>query len=233
MDDKSRFRLLGTYTTPVFRVGDIVQCEVRGEVVVTGLSSAPIPWPIAKRTGKGPQTRARAMVIYGDLAVAVRKESATAVAHWWAVGAQTVTAWRRALGVGKETEGTTQLRQAHAQEPWFQEARRQAHAKAQDPVRREKIRQSRLGKPRPPGVLDAAHQARRGSHHTDETREKISAAHKARGHHPPAVRLWTEEEDGCLRSGLSPKEVAQRTGRSLTAVYARRSVLGLPDGRRR
>jgi hypothetical protein len=233
MDDTARFQLLGSYTTPTFRVGDMVWCEVRGEVVLTGLSSGPIPWPIARRTGKGPQTRARALAVYGVFAEAIRRESAQAVGFWWGVTPQTVTVWRHALGVQEDTEGTMSLRQAHAQEPWAREARQRAHAKASDPVRREKIRQAKKGKPRPPGVLDAAHEAWRGSHHTDEAREKMSRAHRARGTHPPTVRPWTEEEDGWLRSGLSPKEVAQRTGRSLSAVYAHRRVLELPDGRRR
>jgi hypothetical protein len=42
MDDSARFRLLATYTTPIFQIGDIVSCEIRGDVVLTGLSFAPI-----------------------------------------------------------------------------------------------------------------------------------------------------------------------------------------------
>jgi hypothetical protein len=199
---------------------------------LTGLSSGPIPWPIARRPGKGGHTRAQALAIYGDLAKAIRRESAQAVARWWAVTPQTVTVWRKALGVVDDTEGTAGLRQAHAQEPAFAEARQRAHAKAQDPARCEKIRQSKLGKPRPPGVLDAAHEAWRGSHHTDEARARMSATHRARGTHPPGVRPWIEEEDALLRSGMPAAEVARRTGRSLSAVYEHRRVLELPDGRR-
>jgi hypothetical protein len=47
MDDADRFRLLGTYRTPRFRIGQRVRCHVRGEVI-TGMTEAPIPWPIAK-----------------------------------------------------------------------------------------------------------------------------------------------------------------------------------------
>jgi hypothetical protein len=48
MDDADHFRLLGTYRTPRFRIGQRVRCQVRGEVVITGMTEAPIPWPIAK-----------------------------------------------------------------------------------------------------------------------------------------------------------------------------------------
>jgi hypothetical protein len=33
---------------PRFRIGQRVRCLVRGEVIITGMTDAPIPWPIAK-----------------------------------------------------------------------------------------------------------------------------------------------------------------------------------------
>ena len=44
-------------------------------------------------------------------------------------------------------------------------------------------------------------------------------------------RPWTPGEDKLLRA-LPPKEVAERTGRTLTAVYLRRHALGLSPVRR-
>ena len=32
-----------------FRIGRTVFCEVRGEMVVTGMTDAPIPWPVGKK----------------------------------------------------------------------------------------------------------------------------------------------------------------------------------------
>jgi hypothetical protein len=52
MDDADRFRLLGKYRTPRFRIGRTVFCEVRGEMVITGMTDAPIPWPVGKK-GRG------------------------------------------------------------------------------------------------------------------------------------------------------------------------------------
>ena len=41
MDDADRFRLLGTYRTPRFRIGRTVFCEVRGAMVITGRDPKP------------------------------------------------------------------------------------------------------------------------------------------------------------------------------------------------
>jgi hypothetical protein len=45
------------------------------------------------------------------------------------------------------------------------------------------------------------------------------------------TRRWTPEEDELART-LPAKEVVRRTGRTAWAVYKRRNVLGVPDGRR-
>jgi hypothetical protein len=49
-------------------------------------------------------------VLYGDLALAVKRESAEAVMHFWGVKANTVWLWRKTLGVGQYNEGTTALK---------------------------------------------------------------------------------------------------------------------------
>jgi hypothetical protein len=227
MTDADRYRLLfGPYRTPRFRYGKAVFCDVRGEVVICGLSDAPMPWPVGKRGS------ARSLVVYGQLARAVRRESAQAVAHWWVVTPQTVWVWRKALGVGPVTEGTRRLKHDYALEPGITAARTKAHAKARDPVRRARIAAARRGKPRPRHVIEALIAANKGRRLSEETRRKMSEAHRRRGTRPPdGARLWTEEEDELVRA-LPGKEAAGRTGRTLTAVYKRRRQLGLPDGRR-
>ena len=74
--------LYGPYTPPVVRHGDVVFCEARGDVIVVGVTEAPIPWPVGKRG------RARAPILFGDLVEAVRRESNQVVAHWWGVTPQ-------------------------------------------------------------------------------------------------------------------------------------------------
>jgi hypothetical protein len=74
MEDADRFRLIGKYRTPRFRIGQHVFCEVRGEMVITGMTDAPIPWPVGKR-GRGRHT----LIVYKGLAKAVRRESEQAI----------------------------------------------------------------------------------------------------------------------------------------------------------
>jgi RNA polymerase sigma-70 factor, ECF subfamily len=62
MDDAERFRLLDKYRTSCFRIGGTVVCEVRGQVVITGMTDALIPWPIAKG-GR----RRHSLIVYKDL----------------------------------------------------------------------------------------------------------------------------------------------------------------------
>jgi hypothetical protein len=84
-----RFKLhFGPYKTPRFKLGACVEDEIRGEVTIVGLTDARIPWPI------GLKGKARAYIVYGALARAVRRESAQAVMHWWGVSRPWVRACR-------------------------------------------------------------------------------------------------------------------------------------------
>ena len=73
MDDADRFRLIGAYWTPRFRIGQRVRCLVRDEVIITAITDTPIPWPIGK-VGRG-----RSLVVYKGLAKAIRRESSLAI----------------------------------------------------------------------------------------------------------------------------------------------------------
>jgi len=229
--DADRFRLLGTYTTPKVRRGRRVKCVLRGAVQVVGYTHARIPWPVGKAGGH------KGIAVYGDLAQAVGRESAQAVAFWWGVTPLTVTAWRHALRVGPSTEGTRRLRSLHAQTPEVAAGRAKALALSRDPEadapRRAKIAAAKTGKPRPPHVSEAVRRAHLGTKPSEETRARMSATHRARGTRPPNVgRAWTPEEDALLGT-LPAAEAARRTGRTLPAVYDRRHDLRLPGGRRR
>jgi hypothetical protein len=231
MTDDDRFKLLfGPYRTPKVRLGRVLTCEARDdEVIVVGYSDAPIPWPVGQRRGRG----ARTLVVYAGLADAVRRESNQSVAHWWGVTPQTVTKWRKALDVTRANEGTHRLHHDHALEPGVAAGRAKAKERANDPARRAKIAAAKRGKPRPAGMMEALAAADRGKRLGDETRRKMSEAHRRRGTRPPAAgEPWTPEEDELART-LPAAEVTLRTGRTLTAVYNRRIDLGVPDGRRR
>jgi hypothetical protein len=100
----------GPYEPPPFKVGQQVQCAVRGGVTIAGVSSGRIPWPYCV-------SRSRALIVYRDLEKAVRQEPASAVAHWWGVSIDTVGSWRRALGVTQYNPGTVKLRRAGYNDP--------------------------------------------------------------------------------------------------------------------
>jgi hypothetical protein len=111
MIDRDRVRLLhGPYTMPRLRVGDRTTCLLRDcEVVVTSITDASIPWPRCRALGDG-RGGGSGLWLGGDLAKAVRRESAAAVMHWWRVSATSLWHMRRALGVTRtNNEGTRRL----------------------------------------------------------------------------------------------------------------------------
>jgi hypothetical protein len=183
MDDATRFRLLGTYRTPRFRYGRRVTCEARGLVELCGLSTGRIPWPLGRPVGR--RNGRAALVLCGALAEAVRRESALAVGFWWGVGSDTVWKWRKALGVGATAEGTSRLRHEYGIEPAQLENVARATARARDPERRAKISAARKGKPRPPHTGRAVAEAHRGTHHSAQTRARMT---KPTGSAGPARR---------------------------------------------
>jgi hypothetical protein len=128
------------------------------------------------------------------------------------------------LGVGAITEGTSRLHSEVIEE--IGDAMRQESVKkARDPDRCRKIAEARRGKPRPQHILDAMHEARRGSHHTEGARRKMSEAQRRRVALVPGTVPWTAEEDELVRT-LPAEEVVRRTGRSLSGVYAAKSAKG-------
>jgi hypothetical protein len=106
--------LFGPYKPPSLRRGDRAFCLLRDcTVVVTGWSSARIPWPRCRAldgTGGG-----SGLLLDEELARAVRHESAAAVMYWWGASSEAVKRWRRALGVGRtDNEGSRRLIRAAA-----------------------------------------------------------------------------------------------------------------------
>lgn len=94
----------GPYWPPRCDVGQKFPCSIRGPRVVRGMTDAPISWPFAyAEKGK------RQLLVSGDLERAIRGESAKAVAYHFGVSRDQVQDWRRSLGVGRMTAGTTAL----------------------------------------------------------------------------------------------------------------------------
>ena len=218
----------GPYRTPRFRYGAIVTDEIRGDVQITKLSDARIPWPLAKKKGRRPTP-----LVNRTLARAIRLESTPAIRYWFGVTAWQASVWRAAMGAEANNPGTLRLRQAHGKSPWFKRAQKLGWAKARDPERIAMIAAAKRGKPRPRAVIEAMRRANLGRPLSAEHRRKMSEAHKRRGTKAPAAgRSWEPWEDDLL-SKLQIRDVVARTGRTEAAVKARRKVLELPDGRRK
>lgn len=111
MDACAKHALLGTYRPPDVPEGTVLWCEHRRcWVPVEYNSTGSIPWPVGRRPGFSKKS----LVVYGDLSQALRRESASAVAHWWRVNPTTISRWKRSLGIPQFTEGTRQLKSPRA-----------------------------------------------------------------------------------------------------------------------
>lgn len=169
--------LYGPYAAPVVKRGDALPCERLGrDIEIGGLSDAPIQWPYALKTGR------RSLILCGDLVRAVQVESEIAIAHWWGVGLTTVWAWRKALGIGRTTSGTSRLHRDYKPAKLTDEATARGRSKALTPEAIAKNAEKHRGKPSPP-----------------QTRAALLAAVKGRKQSPDHIRSRVESYKATVR----------------------------------
>src|SRR4051812_6825409 len=102
MHNNDRFKLLyGPYRMPKCKVGKSLRCRIRGEVKVIGITDALIQWPYTLQDGG---IGHKMLIVCGDLARAIERESSTAIRYWFGVCNSTVWKWRKALGVQRFNE---------------------------------------------------------------------------------------------------------------------------------
>jgi len=90
--------LFGPYRTAGLQIGDRPLCLLRDcRVTITSWTAAPIPWPRCR--AEGTHGGGSGLLLYEELARAVRQESAAAIMHYWGVTAGVVWRWRKTLGV--------------------------------------------------------------------------------------------------------------------------------------
>jgi hypothetical protein len=237
-----RTRLLhGPYRPPRLRAGDRASCLLRDcTVVITGWTAARIPWPRC-RALDGPGGGS-GILLDEELARAVRHESAAAICHWWGVSEGVVWRWRKALGVTRtNNEGSQRLIRAAAQAGAAAMSARgltdeECDERSRRAVALDLKRFLRPGYHGPrwtPEQLrqlgtapDAVVAARSG-----RTALAVRVMRDRRGIANPAARpgaygspRWTDEEDDLVYRP-PPAEAARQTGRTLSAVYSRRSLL--------
>lgn len=227
MRDADRFKLyFGPYVPPRCRVGDKLACEYRGrEVVVGGMTDAPIQWPYRKGPGH------HSCIVCGDLIRAVQTESEIAVAHHWGVTKKTVWAWRKALDVPRMTKGGTQLAVDYAPERLNEDARASQKVAMGRPEVRAKIRESKVGKPLHPNMIAAQREAVRKPK-SKQWKKQASLRMMQVWEHPeehglPACHHWTEEQIVLLGTDTDTA-IAKRLGLPQYTVENKRRRLGIP-----
>lgn len=165
LQHKDHTLLFGPYRPPVCKVGDVLDDEHYGRVVVAGFTDAPMSWPRPRR--KGPP----APVLTGQLLDAIRQESAYAVAYWWGVSITQVQNWRSWLEVDRVTPGTSRLLAANA--------------KSMPAEVREAVASRRRGQPQPTHVramlLDYAKQPKSPEWIASATQWLADARERAKG----------------------------------------------------
>jgi hypothetical protein len=218
--DDDRYQLLfGPYEPPLVKRGFLVDA-VRGKVPFGTFSNALIPWPKAKKRGKG---GSGGFVLCGDLLRALAQESGPAISHYWGVSRATVTNWRRALNL---TDPTHLLRT-----PGAERLVKLGVELARLPESRQKIADAARGR-----VMTRRHKSKLLGSMRQGWRERFVArqtAYRETGRFPKATQSdpWIPEEDELLRQ-LSKAELVQVLGRTPKAIVARRLNLGIRTHRK-
>ena len=222
VDATSTILRFGHYSMPNgIGVGDTINCAYRGrEVVIAGITDAPVQWFRMRKTGKP------FVILCGDLIRAVQTESEAAVAHNWGVDKETVRKWRRALNVGRMTQGTTQVFRTLFESRIPEDVVERGRIKSRCKASRQKMILSKTGQPMHENtrkaLLKAVKRPKSQSH-----REAMSRAHLARGTVPPNGRPWTRVEDE--RLGTVPDKIlAVEFDRSVDSIRKRRTRLQVP-----
>lgn len=94
--------IYGPYDRPMAAIGAEAICLVRGRVRIVGETATGVPWltcrPLAGGGKAGP-------LVTLELRRAMENESMWAIAWGWGVSRSSVRRWRKALGIGFQTEG--------------------------------------------------------------------------------------------------------------------------------
>lgn len=192
-----------------------------------GYTNAPIPWPRLLKTGR------HVHIMCGDLLKAVRTESSVAMQYWFGVSSGTVSNWRRALGVGRNTPGTFKLAQDLIDVRMTEEEQERGRTISKQPEAIAKMKASKKGKPVHPNCLKALDKGRR-QRRSDEVythTAKLISQKWANGeivHH----NAWTDEELAMLGTDTD-KAVAMKIGRSVVGVALKRRKLGIKPYRKK
>lgn len=208
----------GPYVPPEIPPSGVMFCEMRGTVIAKKYTDAPIPWPRVNKTGK------HSPVLCGDLIRAVQTESEIAVAYHWGVGVVTVWKWRKALGVGRVTPGTSRELLKSGNKGCLQsEIAAKGREAARQPEALAKMAATKRGKPAHPNtkaVLLAA--AKRPKS------EKWKAKRRKKTVEPGGRGRKNIDWDKQPLGEIPDTEIAQKLGCTQSAVVHARKKRGIP-----
>lgn len=212
----------GPYAPPPCTKGDWISDDTEGLTEVGGMTSAPIPWPRRKKTGRA------SLILCGDLVRAVKTESVEAICHWWGVGPTKVWMWRQALGVDRVTPGTRLLLQERTGVP--PDAAARGRVAASTPESRAKMAATKRGRPAHPRTREALLTAAKRPK-GKEWGLRANAWMLGRGSkNYPSTPLYSPYDISTLLieyPNKPAKVVAKILGRTAAAIYGIGSRLGL------
>lgn len=217
------YLIAGPYHPPACTIGGWLDDEIDGLIEVGGWTSAPIPWPRRKKTGRA------SLILTSELARAVRIESAEAICHFWGVGQTKVWQWRQALSVGRVTAGTRALLQERTGVPAAAAAL--GRRRARRPESREKMAMSKRGRPAHPNTRLALEKAAK---RRKSAAWGVKASAWMRGEDLPKMQKgeWTAKDLMRLRDeyqrGRPASALAVLLGRTLASIEGQIQTMGLP-----
>lgn len=102
---------------PSCRVGDVIQCEIEGEMRVDGhRRKGVVAWPVGRQVAAiGPG--GRHVIVTPELAASITLESELAIMRYLGVSKWLVSRWRGLLDVPRHNTGTMALRSAETGTP--------------------------------------------------------------------------------------------------------------------
>ena len=239
--------LIGTYSAPAVKLGDVVTCLHRDrECEVTSLTDAPIVWPRVQP--RGPRGGS-GLWVNDELVKAIRTESAAVLMHWFGVSSGVVWKWRTAFGVGGHATTTgskrairTAAKQGGAAvkaKVWTDEER---DAKA-DAAKRCGTRPGPRWTPER-GGWTPEELALLGTDHDEAIAKKVGRTRSAVTSQRTLLKIpafsgwaggapgWTPEELALLGTDTD-EAVAEKIGRTRSAVSQKRAVMKVPAFRDR
>lgn len=203
--DKAAF-VGGPYRAPRVPKSGFLRCRLRGRLKVGGYTDEVISWPVAEGRIK------KQLIVCGDLVRALKTESRVAIKQHWGISLALVSEYRRALGIERYTAGSWRLFWRNVNLARTDEARaklssaHEGRADRMTPDERAKLRRIQK-RPKP-----------------EKWKKRMSRMWKDRIARIGMPIKWLPEELAMF--GIVPdREIARITGRSLSAVKARKFLL--------